>query len=330
MTTSIEIAELRTLSDLNSLYQLASECTFTKEQYRTPLRPYRLIKAEASCQYQKHGRRCAQLHQHGYVVELHDASQVLIGNCCALNHLGLDDEQVRGQFKRLSATERQNIRRHRVETLLSQRQSLIERVRAANSNHRELQGRASAVLSSLPQRIGELLNNRWKSNVLGISWDYQVVKKGVDEKNKPYEERHWYPHSFGTLKGLGVWLQLGGQRYQERLFEMRKRLEAIPTKPRLNTAELESAEAALNDMTKLAVIERELHAQATLLNDFLEPSNLQLTVQLVSSHEARADTVKAVHRLLGQSLDVSPSQYVAAIDLAFKQRYSTGAIRIGS
>lgn len=111
---------------------------------------------------------------------------------------------------------------------------------------------------------------------------------------------------------------------------MRKRLEAIPTKSRLNTAELESAEAALNDMTELAVIERELHAQATLLNDFLDPGNLQLTVQLVSSHQARADTVKAVHHLLGQSLDVSPSQYVAAIDLAFKQRYSTGAIRIGS
>lgn len=330
MTTSIEIVELRTLADLNSLYHLAAECTFTKEQYRTPLRPYRLIKAEASCQYQKHGRRCAQLHQHGYVVELHDASLVLIGNCCALNHLGLDDEQIRGQFKRLSATERQNIRRHRVEALLINRESLIDRVRAANNKHRELQSRASAVLSTLPQRIGELLNDRWKRSALGVSWDYQVVKKGTDEKGNPYEERHWYPHSFGKLKGLGLWLQLGERRYQERLLEMRKGLEAISPKSRLKTAELESAEAALNDMTELAVIERELHDQVTLLNDFLEPSNLQLTVQLISSHQARADTVEAVYRLLGQSLDVSPSRHVAAIDLAFKQRYSTGAIRIGS
>lgn len=121
MSLSRGIVEIRTLDELSSLYEIAPDCTLTKEQYRNPLRPYRLIRPEASCQYQKNGKRCSQLHQHGFVVELHDDSKVLIGNCCALNHLGLDDEQVRGDFKRLSATERQNIRRHKIETMLNQR-----------------------------------------------------------------------------------------------------------------------------------------------------------------------------------------------------------------
>ena len=99
MTPSKGIVEIRTLAELLSLYEIASDSTLTKDQYRNPLRPYRLIQPEASCQYQKNGKRCSQMHQHGFVVERHDDSKVLIGNCCALNHLGLDDEQVRGELK---------------------------------------------------------------------------------------------------------------------------------------------------------------------------------------------------------------------------------------
>lgn len=96
MTPSNGIVEIRTLAELLSLYEIASDSTLAKDQYRNPLRPYRLIQPEASCQYQKNGKRCSQMHQHGFVVERHDDSKVLIGNCCALNHLGLDDEQVGG------------------------------------------------------------------------------------------------------------------------------------------------------------------------------------------------------------------------------------------
>lgn len=58
MTPSNGIVEIRTLAELLSLYEIASDSTLTKDQYRNPLRPYRLIQPEASCQYQKNGKRC--------------------------------------------------------------------------------------------------------------------------------------------------------------------------------------------------------------------------------------------------------------------------------
>ncbi len=50
MTPSNGIVEIRTLAELLSLYEIASDSTLAKDQYRNPLRPYRLIQPEASCQ----------------------------------------------------------------------------------------------------------------------------------------------------------------------------------------------------------------------------------------------------------------------------------------
>lgn len=330
MIPSNSIVEIRSLAELLSLYEIASDSTLTKNQYRNPLRPYRLIQPEASCQYQKNGKRCSQMHQHGFVVERNDDSKVLIGNCCALNHLGLDDEQVRGEFKKLSATERQNIRRHKIETMLKQRESLIGRTRAASIKLRGLQSKVSLILSTLPGEVGDALLDRWKRNALEVSWEYLLIKKGKDEKGKSHEERTWYRHSFGKLKGLGLWLQLDQQLYQETLLYLRRELEAIPTKARLSQMQLEQAEAALKQVSTLAIIENELQDQAELLADFLKPANLQLTIQIVSNHKIRAETVEAVHHLINEPCSMTPEKYVADIDLALKQKYSAGGIRIAS
>jgi len=330
MSLSRGIVEIRTLDELSSLYEIAPDCTLTKEQYRNPLRPYRLIRPEASCQYQKNGKRCSQLHQHGFVVELHDDSKVLIGNCCALNHLGLDDEQVRGDFKRLSATERQNIRRHKIETMLNQRDSLIVRTRAASIEYRKLHSSAMQTLKALPIEVRRALLDRWKRNALEVSWEYLIIKKGKDETGKPYEERGWYAHSFGQFKGLGLWLQLDQQLYQETLLNLRRQLEAVPNKARLNQVELELAEAALSQVAPLETIERELHGQSELLEDFRKPANLQLAIQVVSNQKVRAETVKAIYQLMGEACSMNPEKYVAEIDLALKQKYSANGIRIAS
>lgn len=99
MTPTNGIIEIRTLNEINGHFVIDPECILTKETYSIPIRPYRLIKPDAKCQYLKKGKRCAQEHQHGYIVECKDGKQVLIGNCCALNHLGLDDEQIVGRLK---------------------------------------------------------------------------------------------------------------------------------------------------------------------------------------------------------------------------------------
>ena len=106
------------------------------------------------------------MHQHGFVVELKDGSNVLIGHCCAHNHLGLHDAEVKGALKQLSAAEKRNIRRHKVEMLLLQRDAFVERVRTANIRHRGLLERIDHLMQILPERVGDILQTRWKSSGL--------------------------------------------------------------------------------------------------------------------------------------------------------------------
>lgn len=328
MPSSNSIVELRTLADINALYTIDQDCTLTKELYERPLRPYRLIRLEASCQYLKKGKRCSQLHQRGYIVERKDGSQLLIGNCCALKHLGLDDEKIQGEFKQLSANEIQNIRRHRVEVLLSGRESLITRVREAGIGYRRLLEQVTDIRSELPSKIFGILIDRWKRGSHDVCWEYQQIKIGEKPNGEKYEEKHWYPHSYGQLKGLGSWLQLDEQHYPERLLVIRKDLEAIPTKSRLTNAEIEQAEAALNQVSTLSLIERELASLEKQISEFLKPSNLTLTIQLTSNQSIRSATVTAVHKLSGEYSQISPVRFIADVDLALKRQYSAGSIRI--
>jgi hypothetical protein len=324
------IIEIRTLDDINALYVIDPECILTKETYCNPLRPYRLIKSEAKCQYLKKGKRCSQEHQHGFVVECKDGKQVLIGNCCAFNHLGLNDEQVTGDFRVLSAKEQQDIRRYRVETLLGQREHLIERVKTALKLLWALHGQAGRICSALPAQVVANLTDRWKRNSMEVFWEYMIVKKDTDERGKPYQEKRWYPHSYGMLRGLGLWLQLEEQGYTHRLYEFRRQLERIPVKQRLTKAEIDQAEATFNQVAELSVIERELQAQSKLMADFIAPGNLLLTIQLFGNKEVRAKAVDAVHRLTGESCGTTPERFIADIDQALQRQHSADGIRIAS
>lgn len=328
MTTASEIAELRTLADLLSLYDVASEGTLTREQYRNPLRGYRLYQPEACCQYLKNGKRCSQMHQHGYIVERQDDSKVLIGNCCALKHLGLDDEQVLDAFRKVSATERENVRRHRIESLLTDRESLISRVKSANIQLRELEARVNRVLETLLGQVAVALLNRWRQGTLDVAWQYQIVKAGKEVDGKRVVDKKWYPHSFGRLKGTGSWLQLDGQGYREKLLSLRRHLDAIPTKSNLNRSELDAAELALREVSTLELVERELATEAGLLQEFLEFDNLRLVIHIVSNQQERARAVTAVHQLTGEPLTIAPEKYVSDFERALKEHYKSNSVRI--
>lgn len=330
MTPTNGIIELRTLDEINEHYVIDPGGILTKENYSIPIRPYRLIKPDAKCQYLKKGKRCAQEHQHGYIVECKDGSQVLIGNCCALNHLGLDDEEIVGRLKGLSTIERQNVRRHRIESMLGQRSQLIERVKAALKLLRVVQGQANHFISTLPPQVVTNLVDRWKRNSVEVFWEYMIVKRAKDEKGKSYVEKNWYPHSYGKIRGLGVWLELEEQSYTSKLYEFLRQLEGIPVKQRLSQAELDQAEATFKYVAELLVIERELNAQSKLLSEFSSPANLLLSVQLSSNKELRAKAVEAVHLLIGQPCKTSFQRFVADVDQALQRQHSADGIRIAS
>jgi hypothetical protein len=330
MTPANGIIEIRTLDEINDHYVIDPDCILTKETYSVPIRPYRLIKPDAKCQYLKKGRRCAQEHQHGYIVECKDGTQVLIGNCCALNHLGLDDEEIISRLKGLSTIERQNVRRHRIETMLGQRSQLTERVKASLKLLRVVQGQANQVISTLPPQVVTNLVDRWKRNSFEVFWEYMIVKRGKDDNGKPFSEKTWYPHSYGKIKGLGVWLELEEQGYTPKLYDFLRQLEGIPVKRQLSQAELDQAEVTFKNLAELSVIERELNVQCRLMSDFTAPANLLLSVQLSSNKELRAKAVEAVHLLIGQPCKTSFQRFVADIDQALQRQHSADGIRIAS
>jgi hypothetical protein len=96
----------------------------------------------------------------------------------------------------------------------------------------------------------------------------------------------------------------------------------------LANAEIEQAEAVFNRLTGLTVIERDLQLQTKLIDEFLNPANLEMVIQLTSNQKIRAETVLAVHQLRNEPCGMAPEKYVAEIDRMLKQRYSAGAIRI--
>ncbi|WP_426810443.1 hypothetical protein ABOC32_06310 [Pseudomonas sp. WOUb67] len=324
---STDFMEFKTFADIQGHFEIALDLLLNKVNFSHAVWPYKLYQPEASCQYEKLGKRCAQQHQKGYVVSCTDGSVVLIGHCCAHKYLSLNDESVKSGFKQLDANQRQSIRRRKVENLLKKRQSYVEQGKAVHLLHRDLQVRISDLCNTLPRQIWHKLIDRWKTNRLEVVWEYQITKTGFDN-GKKIIERAWYPSSYGKLNGLGAWLELDHKTYAGQISDYRKQLDLIPAKDHLTNAEIDQAEATLNNVAAITSIERELGALSRMMSDFSEKSNLVLTVQLTSNQAIRAETVAAVHRLTGETLAMAPERFVADIDAALKRKYDATGIRI--
>lgn len=324
---STEFMEFKTLADIQGHFEIALDLLLKKENFSHGVWPYKLYQPEASCQYEKRGKRCAKEHQKGYVVECTDGSVVLIGHCCAHKYLSLDDESVKSGFRQLDASQRLSIRRRKVESLLKKRQSYLEQGKALHLQHRDLQTRITQLYNALPRQIWQKLVERWKTNRLEVIWEYQITKTGT-ENGKKVVERAWYPSSYGKLVGLGAWLELEHQTYARQITNYRKQLELIPTRNHLTNAEIDHAEATLNNVAAITSMERELGALSKMLSDFSEPANLVRVVQLTSNQAVRAEAVVAAHRLTGQILAMTPEKFVADIDIALKRKHDATGLRI--
>ena len=60
--------EFKTLADIQGHFEIALDLLLKKENFSHGVWPYKLYQSEASCQYEKRGKRCAKEHQKGYVV----------------------------------------------------------------------------------------------------------------------------------------------------------------------------------------------------------------------------------------------------------------------
>lgn len=158
-------------------------------------------------------------------------------------------------------------------------------------------------------------------------WEYQITKTGT-ENGRKVVEKSWYPSSYGKLTGLGAWLEWDHQTYAGRISDYRKQLELIPAKDQLTNAEIDHAEATLNNVAAITSLERELRALSKMISDFVEPSNLVRAVHLTSNQSVRAETVIAVHRLTGDTLAMTPERFVVDVDVALKRKHDATGLRI--
>lgn len=324
------ISEIKSLGELATLFKIAHDEVLTKNNYIRPIRSYELIKPEAQCQFLKRNKSCGQSHQHGYVVETDAGKQVLIGHCCALNHLGLDDEKVKNDFKQLSAAERDTIRRIRVEQLLAQKEKLAQEVKQALANVKDLRSEARVIIQALPAQVVSTLYERWKRNTTKVTCEYLIVRTGDDGNGKKIKEKNWYPHDCGTLKGLGPWLMIEEEPFTVQLYQLLHTLEDIPAKKRLTNDELATAESILNNLAHLKVLKREIKLQREAISDFKTLSNILIVVQLFANRSLRAEVVKTAHLLTGEPIPNMPSKVVDAIDHSIRLLYSASGLRIAS
>ena len=325
-----KIIEIKSLEEINQLFRVQYDYALTKHTYRRPLRSYELINPDAKCQFLKKNKSCGQAHQHGYVVETSDDKQVLIGHCCALNHLGLDDEKVKNDFREVSSAERDAIRRGKIENLLATKDELICDVKRVLTQVKSLNAQANRVLGIMPSKVVDALIDRWKRNALKVNCEYLIIRRGKDESGRDVEEKSWYPHECGTLKGLGQWLEFEKLTLMRQLYDFLRKLESIPVKKRLRKDELISAESVFNELSALAILKREIEVQRGLIDHFCVLSNLIVTVQLFADRELRAKVVDAIYQLSGESLEVPSSRIVNEIDRSIRERYKADGLRIAS
>lgn len=331
MSSSITAThEIKYLDEITNFFAIDFESVLTTDTYSHPLRSYHLIKSEARCQFLKKGKRCGQEHSHGYAVESKDGQQMLIGNCCAFNHLSLDDDLIKHTLQKFSSNEKLSIRRYRISVMLEQRTELLSRVKNTLKKLRSLQSEALRIREAFPSAVIDNLVERWRRSSHQVIWEYLITKRDKNADTRDAKEDRWYPHTYGFLKGLGLWLDLDSQKFDERLYAFLHRVEAIPTKQPRSKVELDEAEAALQELRTISVIEREIDNQRRLLADFLGPDNLILTVQLIKTQTLRAECVEAVQKLTSTSFNMRPDRFVAGIDQELKRLYGATGIRIAS
>ncbi|MNJ24748.1 hypothetical protein D3C77_191740 [compost metagenome] len=222
------------------------------------------------------------------------------------------------------------IRRARVQQLLQDRDELKKRVKETLKEGEAVRDDANRIFWTLPAKASTSLVDRRKRGALKVTWEYLKVEKERLDDGREVTTRTWYPHDFGTLKGVGAWLESNDVSHKQDLYALFHKLETIPNKKSLTKAELESAESVIREISGLNSIRRELSTQRALIADFCRMENLLLLVQLTSNRSIRAEIVTAVHEISGTTLPSEASRIVDAIDRAVREQHRADGLRIAS
>ncbi|RTS15654.1 hypothetical protein [Pseudomonas aeruginosa] len=318
----IEVSNLQQLLDM---FSISTEENLEIGNYHYPLKPYSLIKAEAECQYLRKNQRCGKLHQRGYVVVTKTNNLVLIGHCCAHNHLSIDGENVKGDLFLVSRKDRLAFRQARIAEIQENKSNIAAEIRKIRMEFEAFRQKAEWLLEIIPKPIVSKLVDKYKRGDFSVQWEYLKIKR---DKQSNTEEKSWYVHDFGLIKGVGDWLFINSSSLTMKICSLSVKLKTIPSEGRISNDELFQAEKVVRELSDLRNYWIELDRAKKNIEVFCTRENLQLLPQLVSNREARADAVRSLHKILGEPIKNDASKYVDNLDKAFSQKYQADGLRL--
>jgi len=327
---SLHVLNIKTYSQLCEIFEINVDEPLSKDNFKRPIKSYRLLKQEARCQYLRGQHVCGQEHLWGYVVETKSNNKVLIGNCCAERHLGIEDKDIKLAFSRLRKSEKLEADRARVRKFLAGRKEIESRIvylkQVAESNFHE----ASRIVEILPAPILKTLQDRWKRRSFNVTWEYSVRKEVKREDGSISTAEDWHLMEFRPIEGLGDWLTPRRCGFGISFSAVGRRLNNLPTHLFLSETEIKEAEEVIKQVSQLDSIEQELGRQRKLMRDFCGKDNLDLLMQLTPNRKLRADAVRAAHRILGEELSQDASRMVDNIDDSLRRKYGASGLRMAS
>ncbi|MFC6674012.1 hypothetical protein [Marinobacterium aestuariivivens] len=323
-------AEIKTITQLQELFDIDPEGALSKANFSHPLKSYRLIKADAKCQYVRDAKVCGQYHQHGYIVQTKNGIKLLIGHCCAEKHFGINDDEVKSAFSHLRKTEYLQRRQDKARQFLSNRERLIAQIDELLQAIDNLYNEAARILELLPQKTVNSLIDRLKRNDVRITWEYSIVQKEKNEIGRTEPVTSWYPVDFGLLRGLGNWLRPRSSSLLSDVNAIRNQLDTLPKVAHLTDSELKAAEAVIKQLERLKSIKIEVAKQRSLIREFCAKDNLWLLILLTSNHVLRAETASAIHAILGEPLESTAARIVTDFDKSLREKYRASGLRIAS
>ncbi|QFS87050.1 MULTISPECIES: hypothetical protein [unclassified Marinobacter] len=327
---SLHILNIKTYSQLCESFDINGDEPLSKDNFRCPIKSYRLLKQEARCQYLRGQHICGQEHLWGYVVETKSNNKVLIGNCCAEKHLGIEDKDIKLAFSRLRKSEKLEADRAKVRKFLAGRKEIENRLgylkQVAESNFHE----ASRIVENLPGPILKTLRDRWKRRSFDLTWEYSVRKEVKREDGSTSTAEDWHLMDFRPLEGLGDWLTPRRGGWGISFSAVGRRLNNLPTHLFLSEPEIKEAEEVIKQVSQLDKIEQELVRQRKLMRNFCRKDNLDLLMQLTPNRKLRADAVRAAHRIIGEDLRQDASRVVDNFDDSLRRKYGASGLRMAS
>lgn len=330
-TPSLNYVEIKSLQQLFDFFDIDRSVSLSKENYYRPRKYYRLQKSEAKCQFLNGRTVCGQEHQIGYVVETKNAKLVIIGHCCALKHLGIDDKDIQREFSKARRNEDFERRRAFVLKFLSTRDAVVEDLQLLEKNSEHFFLESSRIIQLLPKQIRKNLEDRWKRRDFSLRW--RCLKPKMRDKGNGRQEvirYEWSAVEYPPLSGLGSWLHPRWGSSSKNISELRTQLEKLPKHSLLSVDQVKEAEKVIKQIKELDHVKAWHAQQLELISQFCEKENIMRLAFLSDDRNLRTETIRAVYSILGEKPPAEAAQIIADIDNSLREKYGASSLKIAS